>query len=55
MIHVSKSNQFFLFKINIGYPNLSEEIHIIQKENELQSRDKMSDIATIISQSNIIA
>ena len=45
----------FLFKINIGYPNLSEEIHIIQKENELQSRDKMSDIATIISQSNIIA
>lgn len=45
----------FLFKINIGYPNLSEEINIIQKENELQSRDKMSDITTIISQSNIIA
>ena len=44
----------FLFKINIGYPNLSEEIHIIQKENELQSRDKMSAIATIISQSHII-
>ena len=44
----------FLFKINIDYPNLAEEIHIIQKENELQSRDKMSDIATIISQSHII-
>ena len=44
----------FLFKINIGYPNLSEEVTILQKENELQNRDKMSDIATIISQSNII-
>lgn len=44
----------FLFKINIDYPNLAEEIHIIQKENELQSRDKMSAIATIISQSHII-
>ncbi|HLO73474.1 MAG TPA: MoxR family ATPase [Flavobacterium sp.] len=44
----------FLFKINIDYPNLTEEIHIIQKENELQNRDKMSAIATIISQSHII-
>ena len=44
----------FLFKINIDYPNLAEEIHIIQKENELQSRDKMSAIATIISQSHIL-
>ena len=44
----------FLFKINIEYPNLAEEIHIIQKENELQSRNKMDTIATIISQSNII-
>lgn len=44
----------FLFKINIDYPNLAEEIHIIQKENELQSRDKMSTIATIISQSHIL-
>ncbi|MFI0426132.1 MAG: AAA family ATPase [Flavobacterium sp.] len=44
----------FLFKINIDYPNLAEEIHIIQKENELQSRDKMSAIVTIISQSHIL-
>lgn len=43
----------FLFKINIGYPNLSEEITIIQKENELQSQDKLATIATIISRSNI--
>ena len=44
----------FLFKITIDYPNLEEEIHIIQKENELQSRNKMDTITTIISQSNII-
>ncbi len=44
----------FLFKINIDYPNLEEEIHILQKENDLQSRDKMSAIATIISKSHII-
>lgn len=44
----------FLFKINIDYPNLAEEIHIIQKENELQSRDKMSAIATLLSKSHII-
>ena len=44
----------FLFKINIDYPNLAEEIHIIEKENELQSRDKMSAIATLLSKSHII-
>ncbi len=44
----------FLFKINIDYPNLAEEINIIQKENELQSRDKMSAIATLLSKSHII-
>jgi len=43
----------FLFKINIDYPNLSEEITIIQKENELQSQDKLGAIATIISKSDI--
>jgi MoxR-like ATPase len=43
----------FLFKINIDYPNLSEEITIIQKENELQSLDKLGAIATIISKSDI--
>lgn len=44
----------FLFKINIDYPNLAEEINIIEKENELQSRDKMSAIATLLSKSHII-
>lgn len=44
----------FLFKVNVGYPNLQQEIDIIQKENELQSRDKFENIVSIISQSNII-
>ena len=44
----------FLFKVNVGYPNLQQEIDIIQKENELQSRDKFENIISIISQSNII-
>lgn len=43
----------FLFKINIDYPNLSEEITILQKENELQNRNKMADVATIVSKSEI--
>jgi MoxR-like ATPase len=45
----------FLFKINIGYPNLEEEIAIIHKENDLQNRDKLSDIAKIVSQSDILS
>ncbi len=44
----------FLFKINIDYPNLQEEIAIINKENELKSKNKLEDIATIISNSNIL-
>lgn len=43
----------FLFKISISYPNLSEEITILQKENELQNRNKMADVATIVSKSEI--
>ena len=45
----------FLFKISISYPNLSEEITILQKENELQNRNKMADVATIVSKSEIAA
>lgn len=44
----------FLFKININYPNLEEEVAIINKENELKNRNKLEDIATIISKSNIL-
>lgn len=44
----------FLFKINIDYPNLNEEIAILQKENELQNKDKLATIAQVLSQSEII-
>ena len=44
----------FLFKININYPNLEEEVAIINKENELKNRNKLEDIATIISKSTIL-
>lgn len=43
----------FLFKINMGYPNLEEEIKILSKENELKTDDKLAAIATILSKSNI--
>ena len=44
----------FLFKINIDYPNLNEELAILQKENELQNKDKLATIAQVLSQSEII-
>lgn len=44
----------FLFKINIDYPNLNEEIAILQKENQLKTSDKLDSIVQIISKSNII-
>lgn len=37
----------FLFKINIGYPNLEEEISIITKEHHLQSDAKLDQINAI--------
>ncbi|MGV7107724.1 AAA family ATPase [Flavobacterium sp. U410] len=43
----------FLFKVNIGYPNLEEEIKILSKENELRTDDKLAAIATVLSKSNI--
>ncbi|NHN27585.1 MoxR family ATPase [Flavobacterium jejuense] len=44
----------FLFKINIEYPNLAEEIAILQKENELQNNDKLATIAKVIEKSHIL-
>lgn len=43
----------FLFKISIDYPNLEEEIHILQKENALQERNKLDNIRQILSKSEI--
>jgi MoxR-like ATPase len=44
----------FLFKINIDYPNLEEEINILQKENNLQNQNKLAEISKIISKSEIL-
>lgn len=43
----------FLFKITIDYPNLNEEIAILQKENALQDRNKLENICQILSKSEI--
>lgn len=43
----------FLFKISIDYPNLEEEIHILQKENALQDRNKLENIRQILSKTEI--
>ena len=44
----------FLFKINIDYPNLTEEIAILQKENALKDRQKLDHIKQVLSQADII-
>ena len=43
----------FLFKISIDYPNLEEEIQILQKENALQDRNKLENIRQILSKTEI--
>ncbi|UOK41232.1 MULTISPECIES: AAA family ATPase [Flavobacterium] len=43
----------FLFKISIDYPNLDEEISILQKENALQDRNKLDNIRQILSKAEI--
>ena len=43
----------FLFKINIDYPLLEEEIIIIQKEHELLSHGKLENIKSILTAENI--
>ncbi|AXG74953.1 MoxR family ATPase [Flavobacterium arcticum] len=44
----------FLFKITIDYPNLEEEVAILQRENVLQDKNKLQDIKAIFSQQDII-
>lgn len=43
----------FLFKINIDYPKLEEEINILQKEHALLSENKLSNIKTLLSAADI--
>jgi MoxR-like ATPase len=39
----------FLFKINIDYPKLEEEIHILHKEHTLLSDNKLGNIKSVLS------
>src|SRR5690606_120577 len=45
----------FLFKINIEYPSLEEEINIIKKEHELLNGKKIEQIVPVISPADIIS
>lgn len=44
----------FLFKITVDYPNLEEEIAIIQKEHTLQDKGKLDTIVSILSANKIV-
>lgn len=44
----------FLFKINIDYPKLNEEIDIINREHSLQNKGKLEDIQTVLKAADII-
>lgn len=44
----------FLFKINIDYPKLNEEIDIINREHLLQNTGKLENIKAVLSASDII-
>lgn len=43
----------FLFKITIEYPNLEEEISILQRENALQERNKLENIKPVLNSEQI--
>jgi MoxR-like ATPase len=45
----------FIMKIEIGYPDLNEEIEILQREHSLKSKGKLDDITPIISGDDILA
>lgn len=45
----------FLLKIEIGYPELQDEIEIINREHHLLNVNKLADIRALISQADIIA
>ena len=45
----------FLFKINVDYPILEEEINIIQREHTLQNHGKLDNIQSILSGEKIKA
>lgn len=45
----------FLMKIEIDYPDLQQEIEIIQREHQLKTNNKLSDINTILHADDIVA
>lgn len=45
----------FLFKINVDYPNLEEEISIIKKQHELKTEDKIAEVNAVLSGEELIA
>ena len=44
----------FLFKINIDYPKLHEEIAILQREHVLQNKPKLESVKTLISGTDLV-
>lgn len=44
----------FIFKINVDYPNLNEEVAIIQREHLLQNHGKLENIKPILNAEEII-
>jgi MoxR-like ATPase len=45
----------FLFKIDVGYPTLQEEVTILEKQHHLNQRDLLNDIPKILSAADIDA
>lgn len=45
----------FLLKIEIGYPDLKDEVMIIEREHQLVTSDKLADIASLVKPEEIMA
>ena len=44
----------FLFKINIDYPSLEDEVNILIREHELKNEDKLAQVGKVISGSQLM-
>jgi MoxR-like ATPase len=45
----------FLFKINIDYPSVEDEVNILIREHELRNTDKLAQVSKVIQASHLIA
>lgn len=43
----------FLFKVTVDYPQLNEEINILQREHQLQNNNKLDQVLSVLSKTNI--